>query len=219
MAAVDAAIVVQLVDHDVAQVLERLGPLGVVRQDARVQHVGIGEHHVGALADGAARVLRRVAVVGEGAKFGAHRVHAPSGIRAADPRPAPWWGTDTSRARSGSASSRSAPAGCSTASCRCAVGVTTTTLRPPAACSNASAWCVYSWPDAARDQRLLERRRQRFGKLGEYAGLGRLAADGAHGRIRVGHPFLEARDGSGKAGAPRQDAIVLLGQVVFGKSR
>ena len=49
VAAVDAAIVVQLVDHDVAQVLEIARPLGVVRQDAGVQHVGIGEHHVGAL--------------------------------------------------------------------------------------------------------------------------------------------------------------------------
>ena len=34
-----------------------------------VQHVGIGQHHVGALADGAARVLRRVAIVGERADF------------------------------------------------------------------------------------------------------------------------------------------------------
>ena len=74
MAAVDAAIVVQLVDHDVAQILEALRPAGVMRQDAAVQHVRIGQHDVGALADGLARVLRRVAVVGEGADVGAHRV-------------------------------------------------------------------------------------------------------------------------------------------------
>ena len=53
VAAVDAAVVMQLVDHDVAQVLEIARPVGVVRQDAGVQHVGIGEDDVGALADGA----------------------------------------------------------------------------------------------------------------------------------------------------------------------
>ncbi|SPF50822.1 hypothetical protein SBA4_4530003 [Candidatus Sulfopaludibacter sp. SbA4] len=37
-----------------------------------MQHVGIGEHHVGPLADGFARVLRGVAIVGEGANAGAH---------------------------------------------------------------------------------------------------------------------------------------------------
>ena len=67
VAAVDAAVVVQFVDDDVAQVFEQLGPLGVMRQDAAVQHVGIGEDDVGALADGAAGVLRSVAIVGEGA--------------------------------------------------------------------------------------------------------------------------------------------------------
>ena len=75
VAAVDAAVVVQLVDHDVAQVLEIARPLGVVRQDSGVQHVGIGEHHVGALADGLAGVLRGIAVVGEGADLGAHLLH------------------------------------------------------------------------------------------------------------------------------------------------
>ncbi len=34
-----------------------------------MQHVGIGEDEVPARADGAARVLRRIAVVGEGADF------------------------------------------------------------------------------------------------------------------------------------------------------
>ena len=33
------------------------------------------KHHVGALADGAAGVLRRIAVVGEGAQFGTHGVN------------------------------------------------------------------------------------------------------------------------------------------------
>ncbi len=67
VAAEDAAIRVQLVDDDEAQVLEEFGPPRVVRQDARVQHVGIAEHDVRARADGPARVLRRIAVVGEDA--------------------------------------------------------------------------------------------------------------------------------------------------------
>ena len=29
--------------HDIAQVLEQLDPLGMVRQDAGVQHVGVGD--------------------------------------------------------------------------------------------------------------------------------------------------------------------------------
>jgi hypothetical protein len=43
----------------------------VVRQDAGVQHVGVADHHVRAGTDGAARVLRRVAVVGVHADLGA----------------------------------------------------------------------------------------------------------------------------------------------------
>ena len=70
VAAEHAAIGVQLVDHHVAQVLEQLGPARVVRQDARVDHVGVAQHHVRAAADRAARVLRRVAVVGEDADLG-----------------------------------------------------------------------------------------------------------------------------------------------------
>ena len=64
MAAEHAAIGVQLVDHDVAQVLEQLRPARMVRQDAGVQHVGIAEHDVRARANRAPRILRRVAVVG-----------------------------------------------------------------------------------------------------------------------------------------------------------
>ena len=75
MAAVNAAIIMQFVDHHVAQVLETFRPLGVMRQNAAVQHVRIGQHHVGALANGAARILRRVAVVGERADIRPHGVH------------------------------------------------------------------------------------------------------------------------------------------------
>jgi len=75
VAAINATVVVQLVNHDVAQILEHLGPARVVREDAAMEHVGIGEHHVGALADGFAGVLRRIAIVGEGPDIGPHRVH------------------------------------------------------------------------------------------------------------------------------------------------
>ena len=43
-----------------------------MRQDAGVEHVGIGEDDAGALADGAPGVLRSVAIVSEGAEVGPH---------------------------------------------------------------------------------------------------------------------------------------------------
>ena len=48
-----AAIGVKLVENDVAKILEKLRPARVMRQDSRVQHVGIAEHDVRAGADGA----------------------------------------------------------------------------------------------------------------------------------------------------------------------
>ena len=71
MAAEDAAIRVQLVDDDDLQVLEELRPPRVMRQDPRVEHVGIAQHHVRARPDRTARVLRSVAVVGEDANLAA----------------------------------------------------------------------------------------------------------------------------------------------------
>ena len=65
VAAEHAAVGVQLVDHDEPQVLEQLRPARMMRQDPRVQHVGIAEHHVRLAPDRAPRVRRRVAVVGE----------------------------------------------------------------------------------------------------------------------------------------------------------
>jgi hypothetical protein len=65
VAAEDAAVIVELVDDDVLEVLEQLDPLGVVRQDAGVEHVGVGQDDVAAGPDGPAGVLGRVAVVGE----------------------------------------------------------------------------------------------------------------------------------------------------------
>src|SRR5436309_1622391 len=61
----DAAIRVQLVDDDVSKILEQLRPSRMVRQDARVQHVGIAQDEMRARPDRPPSVLRRVAVVGE----------------------------------------------------------------------------------------------------------------------------------------------------------
>ena len=69
VAAEHAAIRVQLVDDDEAQVLEQLRPARMVRQDARVHHVRIAEHDVRLAADRAPRIRRRVAVVGEHANL------------------------------------------------------------------------------------------------------------------------------------------------------
>ena len=73
MAAEHAAIRVQLVDDDELEVLEELRPSRMVRQDARVQHVGVAQHDVRARAHRTARVLRRVAVIGEDADVAAAR--------------------------------------------------------------------------------------------------------------------------------------------------
>ncbi len=64
-----AAIGMQFVDDDEAQVLEELRPAGMVRQDPRVEHVGVAEDDVGLAANRAARVRWRIAVVGEDANL------------------------------------------------------------------------------------------------------------------------------------------------------
>ncbi|KAG1470376.1 hypothetical protein G6F57_011813 [Rhizopus arrhizus] len=66
VAAEHAAVGVHFVDDDVAQVLEELRPLGVMRQDRLVQHVRVGDHDIAVQADSLARVAGGVAVEGEG---------------------------------------------------------------------------------------------------------------------------------------------------------
>jgi len=66
VAAEHAAVGMDLIDHHVAQVLEELRPLGVVRQDRLVQHVRVADHDVAVQADRLARVAGRIAVEGEG---------------------------------------------------------------------------------------------------------------------------------------------------------
>ena len=66
VAAEHAAVGVHFVDDDVAQVLEELRPLGVMRQDRLVQHVRVGHHDVAVQADRLPRIAGSVAIEGEG---------------------------------------------------------------------------------------------------------------------------------------------------------
>ena len=63
MAPEDASIRVQLVDRDVAEVLEQLHPARMVRKNPQVQHLRVAEHQVGTTPNGAVRVLGCIAVV------------------------------------------------------------------------------------------------------------------------------------------------------------
>src|SRR5579872_1809951 len=69
MAAKDAAIRVQFVEHDVTQVLEKPSPFRVVRQNARMQHIRIRKHYVAAFANRLTCVGGRIAVIGEYAEL------------------------------------------------------------------------------------------------------------------------------------------------------
>src|SRR4029077_10701179 len=64
----NAAVSVQLVENDVTQIFEQARPARVMRQDAGVQHVRIGQDDVAFLANGSARIGGSVAVVGENAE-------------------------------------------------------------------------------------------------------------------------------------------------------
>ncbi|MNS86437.1 hypothetical protein D3C72_1203430 [compost metagenome] len=66
VAAEHAAIGVHFVDDDVAQVLEELRPLGVMRQDRLVQHVRVGNHDVAMQADRLACIAGGVTIEGKG---------------------------------------------------------------------------------------------------------------------------------------------------------
>ena len=65
MAAIHATVIMQLVNDDIFKILECFRPFRMMRQDAGMHHVRIGEDHVCAFADGFARVLWSVAVVSE----------------------------------------------------------------------------------------------------------------------------------------------------------
>src|SRR5579872_6974884 len=77
MAAINATVIMQFVDDDESQILEQLGPAGMMRQDAAVQHIRVCKHHVSAVAHSFPRVLRRVAVIGEGPNLSRKAVRSP----------------------------------------------------------------------------------------------------------------------------------------------
>src|SRR6185369_17956170 len=68
MASEYAAIRVQFVDHDVAEVFEQPHPFCMVRQDPGMQHVGICQDDVSALANCPSSVAWSVTVIGENSK-------------------------------------------------------------------------------------------------------------------------------------------------------
>ena len=63
VAAEDAPIGVQLVDHDDTQLLEELEPFRVMRKDRRVEHVRVRHDDLAGRSDGGADRCRRVAVI------------------------------------------------------------------------------------------------------------------------------------------------------------
>src|SRR5262245_56419890 len=126
MASEHAAIRVQLIDHDVLQIFKQPRPPGVVRQDPRVQHVGIGQDNVPLLPNRLPRIARRVPVIGKHRKSfirGFRRLRfrisalptSDSGhtIPPTDPAPVPSSETNTAPAHLHSSRWRQSLAGCS----------------------------------------------------------------------------------------------------------
>jgi len=92
----NAAIGVQFVNDDVLQVLKEARPFCVVRQDAAVQHVGIGQDDVALLTDGLPRIGWSIAVIGKNAEPVPSFLPNPP-ARQAGPEPEPWWDRCTRR--------------------------------------------------------------------------------------------------------------------------
>ncbi len=76
----DAPQGVHLVHHHVLQPMEEVGPGGVVGEDAHVEHVGVGEHHVGALPDAGSFVVGGVTVVGGDRHLGDAQLAEAAGL-------------------------------------------------------------------------------------------------------------------------------------------
>ena len=66
MRAEHAPVGMHFINDDEMQVAEEFLPVGVMGQDAGVQHVGIGQDYAGALADGLAVTLGSITVVDRG---------------------------------------------------------------------------------------------------------------------------------------------------------
>ena len=61
-----AAVGVDFVDDDILQVFKQLDPLGMPRENGRMEHIGVGDDNMARLPDGTAGCDRGVAVVGIG---------------------------------------------------------------------------------------------------------------------------------------------------------
>jgi len=72
---------VELVEHDVAQVLEELHPLRVMRKDPGVEHVRVRDDDVTGAADRGAHRGRRVAVVRVGLEVDVDVLREPLELR------------------------------------------------------------------------------------------------------------------------------------------
>jgi len=62
----DPTVGVKLVDDDVPQVLKELDPLGMVRKDARMEHIRIGDYDVPLSPNRLSSILGGIPVIGEG---------------------------------------------------------------------------------------------------------------------------------------------------------
>ena len=112
-----AAIGVQLVDDDVAQLLEQQEPLGVVGQDRRAQHVRVGRHDLARAPDGRPDRRRRVPVVGRRGDRAGRPPATARRTRSPGPGRAPWSGTGGAPAMPGRPRAPAGSAARSTASC------------------------------------------------------------------------------------------------------
>lgn len=145
MGAEDPPVAVAFVDDDIAQRPQEGGPAGVGRQDAAMQHVGVGQDVVGVLADPLALLDGGVTVVDRGPDGGAQRggqlaYGAPlvgrqclGGGQVQGRGPRPFGASEPSRSveRTGARYARDLPE---------AVPVATTTDSPRSACSDVRAW-------------------------------------------------------------------------------
>ena len=89
-----AAQVVHLVDHDVAEAGQERVPQPVMGKDPVVEHVGVGEDHVGRVPHPPPAVGRQVSVVGG---MPSTPVYPAGEASRAGPGQEPWWGTPVGR--------------------------------------------------------------------------------------------------------------------------
>jgi len=62
----DTSIGVKFINHHKLQILKEGNPFRMMREDAGVEHVGVGDHNIPLRADGLSSILRCVPVIGEG---------------------------------------------------------------------------------------------------------------------------------------------------------